>query len=170
MNHLITVDEAKTLGRIIGRHVDDDDILSYINETEQIDIKKALGDKLFMDVLENEGGKYDILLKGGSYTSKDNIVHTFVGLKIAMSYYVYGRFVKNAYIQADRFGAVIKDGEYSSQPSAKERSDCYNDAFQVAYTYLQECLNYINTMFPSGNCGDKKYIKSNRVIIRKIGE
>ena len=64
---------------------------------------------------------------------------------------------------------VVKDGDYSTRISAKERSDVYNNTLEVANYYLSECVKY---------CRVKKLIKSKPnpavvatggITIRKIG-
>lgn len=52
MKHIVTTAEIRDLGRPISSKVDEDKLLSYIYETERLNVKPTLGDKLFAKVLE----------------------------------------------------------------------------------------------------------------------
>lgn len=171
MNHLIEVDELRTLGRPIGKHVSEDKLLAYITEVEQMSIKPSLGEALFRSLLDEgtDNEDYRILLNGGSYEDECGNVSLFMGLKVAISYFVYAQNVMTGDFESTRYGMVIKDGDYSTRISSKERSDCYNNTLEVANYYLAECVKY---------CKVKKLIKSKTnpsvvstggMTIRKIG-
>ena len=51
--YLITTDEVSALSRGMSVHLDPDKIETYIRESENIYIKSALGDELFLDVKKN---------------------------------------------------------------------------------------------------------------------
>lgn len=67
--YLITTDEVSALSRGMSVHLDPDKIETYIRESENIYIKSALGDELFLDVKKNPE-KYQLLLDGGTYETK----------------------------------------------------------------------------------------------------
>lgn len=67
--YLITTEEVSKLSRDMSIHLDNSKIETYIRESENIDIKSALGDALFLDV-KAFPEKYDILLNGGEYDSE----------------------------------------------------------------------------------------------------
>lgn len=48
---LTDVDSVKTTIRPMSTHVDENKIIVYIDESQQQDIKNALGDNLFIDLL-----------------------------------------------------------------------------------------------------------------------
>ena len=48
--YLITTDEVSALSRGMSVHLDPDKIETYIRESENIYIKSALGDELFLDI------------------------------------------------------------------------------------------------------------------------
>lgn len=68
MEHIITPSEIVSLGRPIGK-VDDDKLIAYITEAEQMNIKPALGDELFLNILKDgeTNDIYKVLLNGGTY-------------------------------------------------------------------------------------------------------
>lgn len=170
MEHLTTADEVVKLGRPIGGKVDREKILAYIVEAEQMNIKPVLGDKLFLDILAHgeEKEEYQTLLNGGTYTSRDGGVYSFVGLKCCLAYFVFAKNVMMGDFQTTRFGVVLKEADFSSHISTKERSDCYNDTLEVANSYLRDCLRYCSHIgIPTGNIGSQR--ASGGIKIRKIG-
>lgn len=168
--YLITTEEVSKLSRDMSIHLDNFKIEAYIRESENIDIKDALGDALFLDVKEHPD-KYGTLLNGGEYDSKCGTKRTFIGLKAALAYYAYSRIVKNGDGNVSRFGFVNKESEYSSRSDIKEKVMAYNDTFSVADRYLKECVRYLNdckSNFPLYKGGGK--LKANRTVFRIIGE
>lgn len=168
--YLITTEDVSKLSRDMSIHLDNSKIETYIRESENIDIKSALGDALFLDIKDHPE-KYDILLNGGEYQSECSNKRSFVGLKSALAYYAYARIVKNGDGNVARFGFVNKESEYSSRSDIREKVMAYDDAFSIADRYLKECVRYLNDCnknFPLYNGGGK--LKANRTVFRIIGE
>ena len=168
--YLITFDEVSKLSRPMSIHIDEEKINAYIRESEDIDLRGALGDALLLDIKENPD-QYGTLLDGGVYEDACGAKHVLTGLKTALAYYVYARMVKNADDNVTRFGFVNKDGDYSSRPDYQEKSMAYNDAYSVAASYLKECVAYLNANkqdYPlyKGNGG----IRSNLTTYKVIGD
>lgn len=167
--YLITYDEVPLLARGISIHIEQEKIETYIRESEDIDIKPALGDALFIDIQENPN-KYYLLINGGMYEDKGG-KHVMTGLKTALAYYSYARLVKNGDGNVTRYGFVNKEDEYSSRSDSKERVMAYNDAFSIADSYMKECVLYLKSHkseFPlyKGEGG----LKANRTVFRIIGD
>lgn len=167
--YLITTDEVATLARSMSTHMDKKEIETYIKESENIDLRMALGDAMLLDLKEHPE-KYTLLLDGGIYEDGKGR-RLLTGLKSALAYYTFARVVKNKDGQVTRFGFVNKDEEYSSRPNLKEKVMAYNDAFSVADSYMKEVVNYLKLnkeKFPlyKGNGG----IKANRTTFRILGE
>lgn len=167
--HLITKDEVEMLSRPISVHVNESDINTFIDETEQMDVIPAIGSELFLmvrDSLCNE--KYRILLEGGVYQGKDGKRRIFKGLKTAMAYYVYARLVKNDGRILSESGFLSHNDEYGSKPDDKQKYASYNDALNVAKRYLMDVLEYLKT---TDSTFDKKAtVKNNGTRIIVIGE
>jgi hypothetical protein len=171
MEHLITANEVVSAGRPMGGKVDEGRLTSYIAEIEQLNIKPVLGDALFLDLLQNgdTNEKYKLLLSGGTYTSSDGSIYSFAGLKACIAYYVFAKNVMVGDFQTTRYGVVLKESDYASHISSKERSDCYNDTLEVANCYLKDCVRYCRHVgiissasgFPKATGG---------IRIRKIGK
>ncbi len=167
---LITPSDVKTKARDISQYVSDEKIQIYIEESENIDIKNALGDALFLDIKEHPDN-YASLLDGGVYETNCGEKRVFTGLKAALVYYSYARLVKNGDGNVNRFGFVKKDSEYSTRSDLKEKVMAYNDAFSVADRYLKECVRYLNdcnSQYPLYK--GKGRIVANRTVFRIIGE
>lgn len=170
MELLITARAVSELSRDMSQHVDEKKIMSCISESENIDLKAALGDALFLSVKKNPE-KYEDLLHGCEYEDSCGVTHVFNGLESALAYYSYARLVKCADDNVTRFGFVNKESEWSARPSYKEKMMAYNDAFAVADRYLKECLLYIQAnkeKFPEYKGGTR--IKANRVVYKIIGD
>lgn len=170
MEHLITPAEVSNYGRPISKNVDEDKLNAYIIEVEQMNIKPVLGDSLFLSILEKGEAdeKIGMLLKGGTYKSGEK-VYTFVGLKAAISYYVFAKYLMVGDFNATRYGVMMKEDSYSSHISSAERSNAYSDTLEVANCYLRDCVEFckINHLM-SGKPGSQK--ASGAVKIRKIGK
>ena len=67
--HLITVDEFKELGRPTSKHLDDDEVTSFISECEDMNIMPAIGLDMYEEL--SGGGELSeeakILLNGGKW-------------------------------------------------------------------------------------------------------
>lgn len=163
---ILTAEEVRKLGRPIGQ-VDALQLNAYIKEAEQMYVKPLVGDKLYLDILKNEDDKYDTLLNGGTYTDGSEEIHSFMGLKVALSYFVYAQNIMTGDFQSTRYGMVLKDNDYSQHLSGKERSDAYNNALEVGNMYLSECVAYCKTVGFIQNKGKIRGTGSLR--IKKIG-
>lgn len=169
MEHLTSASEVVKLGRPIGGKVDHEKILAYITEAEQMNIKPVLGDKLFLDILQNgeTDEKYQTLLAGGTYQANNGEIYSFVGLKVCIAYFVFAKNVMVGDFQTTRFGVTLKESDYSSHISTQERSHCYSDTLEVANSYLRDCLRYCSHVGISANIGTPR--ASGGIKIRKIG-
>lgn len=164
--YLITHDEVSTLAREVSQHLERQKIETYIREAENIEVRKALGDDLFIAIKQNPE-QYTLLLEGGTYESCGGL-HMFQGLKTALAYYSYARIIKNGDNHVTRFGFVQKEDEYSRKPESKDKVIAYNDAMSVANSYMKECLDYLVATKTPLYKGEG--IKSNVVQFRIIGE
>lgn len=170
MEHLITPAELSQFGRPISTKTDEDKLKAYIIEAEQMNIKPVLGDDLFLSILEKgeDDDKVRTLLNGGTYQSDDRI-YSFAGLKSAISYYVYAKYLMVGDFNATRFGVMMKEDSYSSHISSSERSNAYSDTLEVANCYLQDCVAYCKRIgLMSGLPGSQK--ATGAVKIRKIAK
>lgn len=194
--HLITTDLLRKTGRPIGK-VDDAQLEAYIEEVEQMYVKPVLGEDLFLTLLfqtyDPADTRYDILLNGGSYggtepTPQDlegtpliddygNAVESvgenspdtnyLTGLRTTISYFVYAQNIMTGDFQSTRYGMVMKENDYSTHLSSKDRSNAYNNALEVANNYLRECVAYAKSVGLLTT--SRRAYNSGSIRIRKIG-
>lgn len=170
MVHLITPEEVSKYGRPIGAKTDEDKLTAYIIEAEQMNVKPVLGDELFLSILDKgeDDELLSMLLSGGTY-EHDGQLFSFAGLRAAMSYYVFAKYLMVGDFNATRFGVVMKDDNYSTRISSAERSNAYSDTLEVANCYLQDCVTYcVKKGLMKGRVGRQK--ATGAVKIRKIGK
>lgn len=180
--HLLTIEELKTIGRPIGKVVDDK-LYAFILEAEQLHVKPIIGDGLYLEMLsdieKDEADRNPLfvkLLNGGTYHLSDYMscdkrhdkTFLFAGLKKAIAYYVYAQMVMTGDFESTRYGMVIKDGDYSSHISDKSRSNYYNHMTDLANAYLKECVSFCKI------CGLIKTVGASRAsvggcTIKRIG-
>lgn len=173
MKHLIKYKELLTIGRPLSKDIPTAKVEAFLTEAEQLHIKPILGDKLFSQLLRDKDEPFtdtrlETLLCGGSYTTKCEEYHSFMGLKYALSYFVYAQNLMSGDVESTRYGNMVKDGEYSTHISAKERSEAYNNALEVANAYLQECVAYARHSGLISATSNKRYAVGG-VTIRRIG-
>lgn len=177
-DHILTVGEVRNYGRPISPKVSEEKLLSYIYETEQLCVKPLLGDRLFSFIMGKikdceplaADDPVGTLLDGGEYLDDYGSYHTFGGLRMAMSYYVYAQFVMDGDFQPTRVGMVVKDGNYSQHISGKERSDCYNNVLSIAQGFMDEVIAFARFAFPSLYKNGKTISNlHNSIVIKKIG-
>ncbi len=143
MEHLITPEEIGKYGRPISAKTDADKLTAYIVEAEQMNVKPVLGDGLFLSILEKgeDDEMLGRLLTGGTYEYGGSL-YSFAGLKAAMSYYVFAKYLMVGDFNATRFGITTKDDSYSTRISSAERSNAHSDTLEVANCYLEDCVTF----------------------------
>lgn len=180
--HIITVEQLRKLGRPIGKMVSEDKLLAFITESEQLQVKPIIGDTLFMRIMNElskdsvEDEKINLLLDGGTYrctyygknAGADNDVRCFMGLRLALSYFVYAQYVMSGDVESTRYGLNIKNDEYSSHVSDKSRSNLYNNANEIGKGYMQECVAFCKISGLMVEQGKSK-INMGGCTIKKIG-
>lgn len=169
MEHLITRNDIETLSRPISVHINDLDVRTFIDETEQMDIIPAIGCELFLDIQSDlYGNKFETLLDGGIYLGVDGKKRIFKGLKVAMAYYVYARLVKNDGRILSESGFLSHNDEYGTKSDDKQKYASYNDALNVAKRYLSDVLDYLKSTDVTFN--KKAKVKNNGTRFIAIGD
>ena len=162
MDNLTTATEVKALCRPISTHYEDANILTYIGESEDIDIKPILGEQMYIDLSEAQTGttltpNQTLILNGGVYTVEEK-KYVFKGLKSAIAYFVYSKIIKNSDGQVTRYGYINKDTAESDRPPLKEKLVAAEDAAKVGNAYLNEVLQFIklNNLDTVYSCADTR--------------
>lgn len=188
MEHIINIERVRNSGRPIGKVVDDK-LSAFLTEAETLLVKPIIGEELFWHLTNRDAStfdktfdktfhnslllstsQYNTLIDGGTYTTPKGKMVCFNGLAAAISYYVYAKIVLCGDVESTRYGMVVKDDEYSTRLSQKERADIYHDALDVAHAYMADCGRYIasiNIRIKSCAPHAKQRITGARV--RKIG-
>lgn len=136
--HLIEPQEVEQYARPCT--ADEAIVERAIEEAELLDIKPALGDRLFSQ-LQNRV-TYGRLMEGGEYAVGGE-TRTFAGLKRTLAYYAWARLINSATHHLTRFGYVIKSDDHSRSADLRERQQASGDATAIANAYMKECLAYI---------------------------
>lgn len=141
--YLITYEEAHTLARKMSVHMENDKIDIFIREAEDMDVKPVIGDSLLLAVKATPS-RFQTLLDGGRYVDGSGKGKSLAGLKSALSYFVYARFVRNNDGNVTRIGFVNNNSDHSTRALDAERERAYNDAVAIGRRYLQECMEFVH--------------------------
>lgn len=155
---LITPMEVSMLARTCN--ADEQKVMRYISEAEQINIKPKLGDDLFLRL---KAGKEYLLLNGGTY-ERNGKRYQLNGIKKALAYYTYSRLLESSSVDLTRQGVVNRRSEYSDEASREELLSASRETYTIADRYMDECLLYINDKCSNDN------VNSNRTKIKIIGK
>jgi hypothetical protein len=164
----------------------DDALVSRcIEEAELFDVRPVIGDALYMDmqaaIAKHQYGTFTdvfddtfdkaqrlaFIYSGGKYEDKQGDIHIFIGLRSALCYYAYARIVRAGNGLQTRFGYVNKSDEYSTNATLGERTQAYNEAFELADAYMIETKRFLCEMCPE--LAPKK-MRNNRIKLRVIGK
>lgn len=167
---LITLQDINTLARPCT--ADEDIANAFIAEAQREDIRHRLGDTLYLQLDDaKEQSPVRFLRDGGVWTDSHERQHMLVGVKTALAYYALARITRDGNIQASRYGAVVKDSDYSTEAESQERNRQYRELFAQADAYMAECLAYIEAHpsdFPSYTTTCTRSAVNNRMTIRVI--
>ena len=182
--HIIDFEEFKTLSRPVSRHLDEMDVLPYIQEVEDQILIPAVGYDNYVNAILG-GGSFDatfdatfvanILLNGGAYEWEDvhgrKTTRFCCGFKKAIAYLVYAKMLRADGTIITRAGAMAHNDQYASHIAQSgghsAKTEQYNDVGKVADGYLNECLFYLNYHTKDNSV---KPIKGRRTRIKAIGK
>ena len=82
------------------------------------------------------------LLNGGYYKDECGVRHRFEGIKKALAYFSYARFVRNHSTQVTPFGIVNKLGDDSNPADARSIAAISADAHRIAEDYLAHAMKF----------------------------
>jgi hypothetical protein len=166
--HILTVEEFRALARPTSKHLEEDEVKSYIGECEDVFIIPAVGLDKFQALLADELSEDDkILLSGGTFESKDGKKIKCAGLKKSLAYFVYGKLSMGDGSIITRSGYVQHNDSYAARTDDKNRVRRYDDVMNVAEQYLNSCLTYLKTLT---GYKDMKPVRGTRVHIHAIGD
>lgn len=188
---IITVDTIRQY-RPIATNIRPNDVEIYIREAERLDIMPAIGVELYMRYsqlgkIEVDGGdnlqdeenrnihalqecdltpQEHLMLNGGFYEGPCG-AKRIEGVKAALAYLAYARFVRNHPTQVTAFGVVQKVGDDSNVASDRVIASASKDAERIGQAYLADCVEYWRMM---QKCCNKGGARVPRRRFRAIGE
>lgn len=112
MQPLITRDDIAKY-RQIAKTSNSDKLNESILDAQLLDLKPLLGEKLFDSIIANPE-QHNELLDGGVYTY-DGIEYSNYGLKMALAYFAYSRYVMFSHV-TDTPYAIVEKRNSESQP------------------------------------------------------
>jgi hypothetical protein len=149
---IITPQDIRAVRPIAENVNDDKRLIPYIEECETLYLIPKLGAKQFLSIEKAiKDSKLAIpvplpdnigSLMDGCYFDSDN-QHS-QGLKQAMGYLVYSRFVRNQNVNVTAFAVVAKQGQYSENVDEKTIIRISNDAEKIGLEYLKQCIDFLN--------------------------
>lgn len=176
---IISVDYIRKF-RPIAHNISDERIALYITEAEHVDILPAIGADLYrkythLGIIKTNGSDLTTdesaviytqaegdlpteeykLLNGGYWIDTNGITHYFDGLKAALAYLAYARFLRNHSTNVTAYGVVVKTGEDSTPADARTISAAALDAQRIGEAYLTAAVQYWN-YWKSCSCTSKK--------------
>lgn len=162
---LITLDDIKAIKQISQNINAVERLQPYIQEAQLFDVKGKLGPLFYHDMIKNVSDqKYQELLNGITYTDNatpSNEYH-FIGIKTAIAYYAYARYILNGQVTATGFSVVRKTNEFSEPVEDKTLVRLSTQARMAADALMDDCRDFLDikyqtyTKWNTGACAPAK--------------
>ncbi|MGV3459916.1 MAG: hypothetical protein ACO1N9_05605 [Flavobacterium sp.] len=152
MQPLITRDDIARY-RQIAKSPNNDKLNESILEAQLLDLKPLIGERLFDKIMANPD-EHTELLDGGVYIY-DGIEYSSYGLKMALAYFAYARYVMFSHV-TDTPYSIIEKRNADSQPIAAEtKKSVYANNREMAGKAWANVRAYLQrTNYPDHeNCG-----------------
>jgi hypothetical protein len=131
--------------------IDDDRINPFIIEAQQNDLRPALNDALYYDLMNNftdeEHAMYDAyqdLIDGVEYTYNAQTVY-FSGIKPMLAYFTLARFIVSNQVNITRFGVTQKLNTQSEPTSFQMIHAEAKQMKSTAVNYQNELIRFLKT-------------------------
>jgi hypothetical protein len=147
----------------------------YIREAETLRLVDAIGANLYrwLDETDFSGlgpfqygdvsitkDQYTAVMEGGYYDGGRS-----EGLKIAIAYTAYSRFIVNNPINPTAFGVRYKDGEFSTRVEDNIIIRSSNEARNIGEAYLEKAINHLKALQLLTPCTEYKESPARKIII-----
>lgn len=153
MNNILTPAEIKNY-KDIGKVIDENKVNAIIEQTQITDLKNALGDRFYFDLLNNfETENYQPLLNGSSF-EYFGINYYHDGIKALLSDYFMAKYVLQVNTNFTPFGATVKQTDNSEPADRNSLKDISTQQLQLAGARLEIIKMYLNAstlIFPQWN-------------------
>ncbi len=160
---LITLDDIRAVKQVSQNISSVDRMQPFIQEAQIFDLKNKLGPVFYQDLITNKGQQiYIDILNGLVYTNTQNHVVSFGGIKQALAYYTYARFILEAQDTVTAAGVVRKVIEGSEPVSEKTLVAKSLRSKNSADAILDDVIVYLNqkttiyTKWIVGTCDNNK--------------
>ena len=148
MKQLIVKSDIDKFRSIASAFDGERNIDGYILEAQLMDLKAWLGDAFLYELCEQRATNSltdanKLLLYGGSYTATVcNVDQTFYleGLAACLAFYTHARYTLRSQVQQTRFGAVVKESDYSTPASGKQIAEIKQISEENAEALKQDCI------------------------------
>lgn len=126
----------------------DTKVAPYIKQAQISDLKAALGQELYYDLLNDFDSspsliKYNELFNGSSY-EKNGINYTHEGLKSVLVYFTLSKINLDRNSNDTAFGNVTKTTPYSESVSESVVSRQVGNRKSMALAYLEDVIKFLN--------------------------
>ena len=158
---IFDVSELKEI-RPIAANIQQNRIAPYIEEVEHVLVIDALGAELY-EKIEKDKDSFSMLIDGGFYDGLDGR-EWFAGLRVAVSYLIYSRLVRNNDMNVTAFGAVVKNGQLSEQADGELVARMSNEALSYGEKHLNDVVKYCVSVGLIQECKKVKFSKKYKVI------
>lgn len=146
MIQLITRSDFINVGIILPTNPDANAWKRYINEAQEFDVKARLGEVFYYDLLTHYAdSNYQELLNAGVAFSYQGYNYQYNGgLKAALCYYAYARYLPDFDKKNTHFGIVQKTNEFSEKVDTKAVQVMVNNANSSAYGLMDGVILYLD--------------------------
>lgn len=147
----------------------------YIREAETLRLVDAIGANLYRWLDETDFSGLGPFQYGGVTVTKDQYTAAMEGgyydggrsegLKIAIAYIAYSRFIVNNPINPTAFGVRYKDGEFSTRVEDNIIIRSSNEARNIGEAYLEKAINHLKALRLLTPCTEYKESPARKIII-----
>lgn len=117
-------------------------------------------DQVTKDQVTITKDQYTAVMEGGYYDGGRS-----EGLKVAIAYIAYSRFIVNNPINATAFGVRYKDGEFSTRVEDNIIIRSSNEARNIGEAYLEKAINHLKALHLLTSCTEYKVSPARKIII-----
>ncbi len=144
--------------KLIPRITDTERVVRCIRDAQEFDLRTVMGDRFYTDMILNfdlnesdSTEPYVALMGGVDYTDADGYTIHFPGLRMALKFWTYARYISDQHFNVTSHSIVTKLQENSQPVSTKAISEKVEQARSGAMHYWSLTLKYLKkhaTSFP----------------------
>lgn len=136
---------------MVSKGVESSRLDTFIGEAQFIDLKCAIGDALYYDVLSNiNNPDYQNLIKGSTFTASDGIEKEQYGLKAVLVYFSWSRYILKSAVVDTSFSVVQKTNTWSEPIGQSTKRDIRDESRQIAFKHWEIVKEYLEVSnFPA---------------------